>query len=56
MNNNCVYIVNWEILRSGKIRERVFLDKEEFETVVKNIQASSKYKLLEAYKLDLVEL
>lgn len=51
-----IYIVNWEIIRSGRVREFTTLDKEEFDVFVSNIIKSSKYKLLEAYKLDLEEL
>ena len=51
-----VYVINWEILRSGKVREKVFFNKIEFDNFVKHILANSRYKLLEAYKLDLVEL
>ncbi len=50
-----VYIINWEIVRSGRIREKCFLEKEEFEDFLKVIIESKEYKLLEAYKLDLEE-
>ena len=53
---NYVYIINWEILRSGKVREKVFLDKEEYKEFLKKIIENKNYKLLESYKLDLIEL
>ena len=56
MMTDYIYIINWEILKSGKVREFSTLDKEEYEEVLKNIIKSNKYKLLEAYKLDLEEL
>ena len=33
-----IYIINWEILRSGKVREFTTLNKEEYEEVLKNIR------------------
>ena len=51
-----IYIVNWEIKTSGKVREATFLDKAEYDEFVKKIISNSRYKLLEAYKLDLEEL
>ena len=50
-----IYIINWEIVRSGKVREKAFLDKEEYEDFLKVILESKEFKLLESYKLDLEE-
>ena len=51
-----IYIINWEILRSGKVREKSFIDKEEYEEFLKTIIGNKNYKLLDSYKLDLEEL
>lgn len=48
-----IYIINWEIVRSGKVRERAFIDKEEYEEFLKKIIGNKNYKLLDSYKLDL---
>ena len=50
-----IYIVDWEMVESGKVREKTFLDKKEFDEFIKVILESKRYKLLEAYKLDLEE-
>ncbi len=50
-----IYLVSWEILRSGKVREKAFLEKEEYDEFIKYIVGHKSYKLLEAYKLDLEE-
>lgn len=55
MMTDYIYIINWEILRSGKVREKTFLDKKEFDEFVRYIIGNKNYKLLEAYKLDLEE-
>ena len=53
MMSDMIYVISWEIIKSGKVREQVFLDKEEFEEFFQTIIGSKDYKLLEAYKLDL---
>lgn len=52
---NTIYIINWEIIRSGKIREFSTLDKQEYEEVLKNINNNNRYKLVEHYELELVK-
>ena len=56
MLTDYIYIISWEILRSGRVREFTTIDREEYEEVLNNIIKSNKYKLLEAYKIDLEEL
>ena len=51
-----LYVLDWEIIENGKIIERTFLDKEEYEEFLKLIIGNKRYKLLETYKLDLEEL
>ena len=51
-----IYIINWEIVRSGKVREKTFINKKEYEEFLKKIIENKNYKLLESYKLDLIEL
>ena len=48
-----IYIINWEILKSGKVREFTTFDFEEYEEVKKNIINSNRYKLIEFYALEL---
>ena len=52
---NTIYIINWEIKRSGKVREFSTFDEEEFREVLKNIENSDRYELIEFYKMDLVK-
>ena len=55
MKNNMFYTIVWEIKRTGRVRDFVTFDKQEYEEVLKNIENSNRYKLLEHYKLELVK-
>ncbi len=50
-----IFIVSWIIKRNGKVREKSFLDKKEYDEFIKYIVGHKEYKLLEAYILDLEE-
>ena len=56
MMSDYIYIVNYEIIPSGRVREKVFLSKEEYIEFKNNIVKSSRYNLLEAYVLDMEEV
>ncbi len=53
MMNDYMYIISWEIVKSGKVMEKSFLNKEEYENFKKQLLNDSKYKVLEFYVLDL---
>ena len=55
MKNNWVYVISWEIKRSGRVREFTTLDEQEYKEVLKNIINSNRYELLEHYVLELVK-
>ena len=49
--NNTIYIINWEILRSGRIREYSTFDYKEYKDMIRTIEKSDRYKLIEFYAL-----
>ena len=50
---NTIYIINWEILRSGRIREYSTFDYKEYKDMIKTIKENDRYKLIEFYVLKL---
>ena len=55
MLTDYIYIISWEIKRSGRVREFTTLDEQEYKEVLKNIINSNRYELLEHYVLELVK-
>lgn len=48
-----IYVVNWEILRSGKVREFTTFDYGEYREMIHTIMESNKYELIEFYAMEL---
>lgn len=56
MRNNWIYIINWEIKRSGRIRELSTLNKVEYECFLEYLKEHEHlFEILENYVLELVE-
>ncbi|MBQ8472846.1 MAG: hypothetical protein IJ501_05030 [Bacilli bacterium] len=56
MENNWVYIIVWEIKRSGRVRDFTTLDKQEYQNFKEYlINKADKFEIIEDYVLELVE-
>lgn len=56
MKYNMVYIITWEIKRSGRIRELSTLDKVEYECFLEYLKEHQHlFEILENYELELVK-
>ena len=56
MFTDLLYIISWEILRSGEKKECVFIDKECYNRQKSYLlEHKERYKILESYTLDMEE-
>ena len=53
---NTIYTVIWEILRSGRLREFTTFDYEEYRNKINAIENNNRYKIIEFYAMELIEL
>ena len=57
MFTDLLYIISWEILRSGEIKEAIFIDKECYKRQKSYLlEHKERYKILESYILDMEEV
>ena len=57
MFNDNLYVISWEILRSGEIKEAIFIDKECYNRQKGYLlEHKERYKILESYILDMEEV